>query len=126
MFSVQVLVELAVGLLVGVLSGLFGIGGGVVLVPAMALLLGVDQHVAQGVSLVVIVPTAIVGAVTHYRHGNVEPRLALFLGLTAVVGAIAGAWASSALDAYLLRKAFGLLVLYTAYRMISSELRRKG
>ena len=101
----------------GFLAGLLGIGGGALLVPALVFLLSVDQHTAQGVSLAVIVPTAIVGAATHYRHGNVLPRLAIGLGLAAIVGAVAGAWLSGLLDASLLRRAFGLLLLTMGLRM---------
>ena len=118
----NVVVELLIGLGVGVLSGLLGIGGGVVLVPAMVYLLSVEQHTAQGVSLAVIVPTAVVGAITHYRHGNVLPRLAVGLGLAAVVGAVVGAWLSAMLDDDVLHRAFGALVVFVGARMILADL----
>jgi uncharacterized membrane protein YfcA len=107
------------------LSGLLGIGGGALMVPAMVFLLSTDQHTAQGVSLVVIVPTAIVGAATHYRQGYVLPRLAFGLGLAAVVGALAGAWASGQVDAVLLRRAFGLFITFVGGRMAVEALRTK-
>ena len=70
------LLALGVGLVTGVISGLMGIGGGNVLVPASTILLHLGQHQAQGVSLLVIVPTAISGAWTHYRRGNVQVKVA--------------------------------------------------
>ncbi len=118
MEPVRVAVELVLGLVVGLLSGMLGIGGGVVLVPALVLLLDVDQHTAQGVSLAVIVPTALVGALTHYRLGNVVPRLALGLGTAAVAGALVGAWLAGMLDPGLLRRGFGALLVIVAARMI--------
>ena len=62
------------GLIIGILSGLTGIGGGIFLVPAMVLGFGISQRVAQGTSLVAILPTAAVGAITHHHNGNVDVR----------------------------------------------------
>jgi len=121
--GLDLLIILVLGLAAGVLAGLLGIGGGVILVPAMVFLLGVDQKVAQGVSLVVIVPTAIVGAITHYRRGNVLPRLALSLGIAAVFGALLGAWLAGQLDPTWLRRGFGVFVVAVATRMIVIEVR---
>jgi uncharacterized protein len=119
----QVALILLLGLLAGALAGLLGIGGGVILVPAMAFLLGIDQHTAQGVSLVVIVPTAISGALTHYRRGNVIPRLALSLGLAAIFGALLGSWLSSQLNASALQTGFGIFVVVVAVRSLVTEIR---
>jgi uncharacterized protein len=121
--GLDLLIVLVLGLVAGALAGLLGIGGGVILVPAMVFLLAVDQHTAQGVSLVVIVPTAIVGAMTHYRAGNVLPRLALSLGVAAVVGALLGSWVSGQLDGTWLRRGFGVFVVAVAVRMILIEVR---
>ncbi len=113
----QIVVVLALGAGVGLLGGMLGIGGGSLLVPAMVFLLSIDQHTAQGVSLAVVVPTAVVGAATHYRHGNVLPRLALTLSVLAVVGAVAGAWLAGYLDGALLRRVFGVFLAVVAVRM---------
>jgi uncharacterized membrane protein YfcA len=121
----QIATILVLGLVAGVLAGLLGIGGGVILVPAMAFLLGVDQRVAQGVSLVVIVPTAIVGALTHYRRGNVLPRLAASLGASAVVGGLLGSWLAGQLPSNTLRTGFGIFVVATSIRMILQEVRAR-
>ncbi len=123
-FSVeQIAILLVLGLFAGALAGLLGIGGGVILVPAMAFLLGVNQHVAQGVSLMVIVPTAITGALTHYRAGNVMPRLAVSLGASAVIGGLLGSVLAGHIPALELRTGFGVLVVVVATRMIVNELR---
>jgi uncharacterized protein len=115
------LIALAVGLFTGVVSGLMGIGGGNVLVPASTILLGLGQHQAQGVSLLVIIPTAISGALSHYRRGNVNVRVALLLAPGAVVGGLLGARAAQGLSGDQLRIAFGLLLLYFALRYLGVE-----
>jgi uncharacterized protein len=116
--ALRMLIELAIGLFAGVLSGIMGIGGGVVLVPAMTFFLGVDQHVAQGVSLMVIVPTAIVGATTHYKQGNVDLRVALALGAFSIVGGLVGSYVAQSLDAHTLKLLFGIFLLATGGRMV--------
>src|SRR5437764_213814 len=94
---------LAIGGVAGLLSGLFGTGGGSVLVPGMVCLLGVDQVAAQGISLAVIVPTAAVGAITHQRLGNVDLGAMSALAPLGVTGGAAGALVAGQLDPALLR-----------------------
>jgi uncharacterized protein len=115
------LIGLAVGLFTGVVSGLMGIGGGNVMVPASTILLGLGQHQAQGVSLLVIVPTAISGALSHYRRGNVNVRVALLLAPGAVLGGLIGARVAQALSGDQLRIDFGILLLYFALRYLGVE-----
>lgn len=79
---------LAVGVLVGCVAGLLGVGGGLVMVPALALLLGYGQHRAQGTSLAVIIPVSVSAGLVHVAAGNVSVRVGIPMGL----GAIAGAW----------------------------------
>ena len=70
-----IMVLLITGLVTGFLSGMMGIGGGAIMVPVMVLLAGFTQHVAQGTSLLVMIPAGAVGALTHQRLGNVVPEL---------------------------------------------------
>ncbi len=81
----------AFGIAVGVLSALFGIGGGLVMVPFMVLLLDRSQHLAEGTSLLVIVPTAIAGVIAHAKRGFVDFRAAGRLAVGGVIGAFIGA-----------------------------------
>lgn len=99
-----------IGLLMGILSGL-AIGGGTLLVPALVFLVGTKQHVAQGVSLAVFIPTALVAVITHARQGNVNFKLGLYLMAGSVIGAIGGSLLASQLDAELLRKIFGFFLI---------------
>lgn len=113
-----VVLGLTIGVLTGIISGLLGIGGGIVMVPAMVLILGLSQHLAQGTSLLVIVPTAAAGSITHLRLGNIRLPVAGWLALGGVAGAAAGAGLALLAPDEALRILFGLFLLYTGGRMI--------
>jgi uncharacterized membrane protein YfcA len=106
----------ASGLVIGILSGLTGVGGGVFIVPTLVLGFGLAQRVAQGTSLLAILPTAAVGAVTHYRHGNVDLRTAGWIGLAGVPAALAGAALALWLPVRVLAGLFGLFLIFAAIR----------
>jgi uncharacterized protein len=108
---VTVLLVIAAGIAVGVLSALFGVGGGIIMVPFLVLVLDQSQHIAEGTSLVVIVPTAIVGAFVHRRSGYVSLRAAAWLALGGISGAWLGAEAALRLDGSVLQFLFGLFLL---------------
>lgn len=97
---------IGVGLLAGLLSGLFGVGGGTVIVPLLVLLLGFDQRLAAGTSLAAIVPTASVGVISYAVNGTVAWIPALILAAGAVVGAQIGTWLLPKLSQTALRWAF--------------------
>jgi uncharacterized membrane protein YfcA len=111
---------LVVGAGAGVLSGLLGIGGGAVMVPAMTLLMGLSQHLAQGTSLLVIIPTAISGSITHFRMGNIRIQTAGWLSVGGVLGAVAGALLALASPDQLLRFLFGAYLAFTGVRMLQA------
>lgn len=113
-----VLTLLAIGVAAGFLAGLLGVGGGILLVPAMVLLLGFDQHVAQGTSLVVIVPAAMIGTWTHYRRGTIRPRDALLVAAGGVVGAAIGSLSALSIDDAILQRLFAAVLLVVAVRML--------
>lgn len=102
---------LTIGIGAGFLSGVMGIGGGMVLVPALVFLVGVEQHLAQGVSLAVVTVTSAIGAVVHYRHGNVDTYTAVSVAPIAVVFGVAGAMLAGRLDGVTLSRVFGIVVL---------------
>jgi len=103
---------------VGYLSGFFGVGGGVVLIPALVLLTGTPQHVAQGVSLLFIVPTAIAGSITHARLGNVVRGVVVPVALVSMLFAFFAAHLAAALPGTTLRYAFGILLLVVGSRLV--------
>ena len=106
-----------IGLLGGLTSGLFGVGGGVVFVPLLVLLFNFNLHLAIGTSLAAIVPTAVVGAVRHFPGGWIDFRAALALALFAMIGAWLGAGLSLKLDLVLLRKIFAGFLFVMALRL---------
>jgi len=115
----------AIGFGAGVLGALMGVGGGIVYVPALVTLYGFEQHLAQGTSLAVIVPTALVAAVAHSRRGQVDWRLAALLGTGGLAGGWLGARLALALDAPLLRTLFAAFLVLMALRMLWRARRRR-
>lgn len=112
----QYLLITLAGFVIGVLSGLTGVGGGVFLVPTMVLGFGIAQRVAQGTSLVAILPTAAVGAITHFRHGNVDLRSALSIAAAGVPASLVGAAVALWLPERILLGLFALFLLFAAFR----------
>jgi uncharacterized membrane protein YfcA len=110
-----------VGLIAGVMSGLLGVGGGIIMVPAIVFLLGRDQHVAQGVSLAVIIPVSISGAWIHARKGNVIPSLAFWISVGAVVGATVVGNAVQQIQEGVLRALFGTFLVIMGVFMASRQ-----
>lgn len=110
-----------IGLIAGILSGL-AIGGGTVLVPALVLVIGLKQQVAQGVTLAAFLPTAMIAALTHYRHGNVKTKLALFMAVGTGIGAIGGAILAAEISEGLLRRLFGIfLIAMGLYELLAKD-----
>lgn len=112
------------GLLAGVLAGLFGVGGGVMFVPTLVLVLGLTQVHAEATSLLAIVPTVAVGAWRQGRHGNVNWRAAILVGLASVLGAEGGVELARAIPEDLLRRLFAVLMLVVAANVAWRTLRR--
>lgn len=117
----EILALLVIGLSAGLLAGLLGIGGGVVIVPAMVLVMGLDQHVAQGTSLLVIIPAAAFGSFTHHRQGRLAVRDAASLAMGGVLGAVLGSVTALSLDEQLLRRLFAILILGVAARLLMTR-----
>jgi len=103
-----------IGLVGGVLAGLFGVGGGIVFVPTLALALGLTQLHAEASSLLAILPTAVVGSWRQYRYGNAHLRSAAVVGLASIGGVQLGVLVAESLPEATLRRLFGVLLLATA------------
>jgi uncharacterized protein len=110
-----VTLAIVLGLAAGVLSGMFGVGGGILFVPTLALVLGLAQLEAQATSLAAMIPVVAVGAWRQARYGNVDWKAALFVGLASGIGVGGGAVLATSLTDDVLRKLFaGLLVVIAA------------
>lgn len=123
------LIELAlIGLAAGFLAGLLGVGGGVLIVPALVLILGFDQHIAQGTSLLVIIPAALTGSWTHYRNGRLVMRDAGTLAVGGVIGAVIGSVFALSIEGSVLQRLFAIFLLVAALRILMPKdlFRRRG
>ncbi len=106
------------GVMAGLLSSVMGVGGGVIIVPALVFLFGFSMSTAAGTSLAVIIPTAVMGVFRHHMAGNVQWRAAILLALGGIAGAYVGPWLLTVLPETWLKRAFAILLVYTAYRMV--------
>jgi uncharacterized membrane protein YfcA len=102
------------GLVGGVLAGLFGVGGGILFVPALVLVLGLTQVHAEATSLLAILPTVVAGAWQQHRYGNVDWRAALLVGLGSIAGVEGGVQLARALPEDILRRLFAVFMLVVA------------
>lgn len=113
----------ATGFVAGVLSGAFGIGGGIVTTPALRLLLGAPALVAVGTPLPVIIPTAITGAWSHHRNGTADARAGVVIGIAGSLTAVAGAWATGLVGGSTVLIATAALIVWSAGDMVLQVLR---
>lgn len=113
-----------IGVAAGVLAGLFGVGGGILFVPTLALVLGLTQLHAEASSLLAILPTALVGTWRQRRYGNVDLRAAAWIGVASVGGVQIGVLLAESLPENVLRKLFGALILLTAGHIVWRTRRR--
>jgi uncharacterized protein len=117
-FWSRALILLLTGVGTGFVSGMMGVGGGSVMIPAMVILAGMPQHLAQGTSLLAMVPVGITGASTHYRLGNVHVRLAAGLAAGAMVGGFLGGTVANVLPDYLLKLVFASIGIWMGVRYV--------
>lgn len=110
---------LLIGLLGGTLSGALGVGSGILIIPALVLGLGIQQKVAQGICLAVMVPMALMGAYRYYVNPDIKISLSVILVLAplAVVGAYLGAQLAALLPAAILKRSFGVFIIIVGIRM---------
>ena len=110
------------GLVSGVVSGLIGIGGGIVIVPALVFIFGLTQHQAQGTTLALLVPPiGLLAAWTYYKQGYVDLKIAALVCLGFFFGGLFGAKLAVGLSNNVLRKAFGAALLLVAAKMIFGD-----
>lgn len=103
------MIAVLIGLCSGIISGM-GIGGGTILIPALVLFLNIEQHVAQGVNLIYFIPTAAVALWVHIKNRSVNFRVALWIIISGVIGAVGGSLLAGVIGAGLLRKLFGIFL----------------
>ena len=115
----EILILIAIGLAAGVLSGMFGIGGGVIMVPALVFFMAMSQHSAQGTSIgLMLMPIGILAAYNHHQEGNLIIKFGLIIAAAFVVGGYFGSKFSLGIEEVILKKSFGVLMLVIALKMI--------
>jgi uncharacterized membrane protein YfcA len=114
---IEIAVAIAIGLLAGALGGLFGVGGGLIFVPALVLLFDFGQVEAEATSLLAIIPVVLAGTWRQHLYGNVRWRPALVIGLTAIAGVELGILTAKSLPEETLQRLFGLLLLVVAAQL---------
>jgi len=117
MSTTSIVLALALGLAAGVMSGLFGVGGGILFVPVLVAL-GLGQVEAAATSLLAVIPTAGVGAWRQARYGNLRVRPALVVGLASIAGVEAGVRIATSLPEHVLQRLFGVLLLGIAAQLV--------
>jgi len=111
-----------IGATAGVLSGLLGIGGGIILVPALVLVIGLTQHQAQGTTLVLLTaPFGLLAALTYYQSGYADLKIAAFLGIGFFFGAFLGAKVATNIPTDVLEKLFGVALVLLGLKMLLSK-----
>jgi uncharacterized membrane protein YfcA len=119
---INIVLYVILGLAAGFLSGLIGIGGGIIIVPALVFLFGLSQHQAQGTTLALMVPPiGILAALTYYKQGYVDLKIAAFICLGFLLGGLLGARLATGISNEVLEKIFGVALLLVALKMILSR-----
>ena len=115
----QISILLIIGIFAGFLSGMVGIGGGIVIVPMLVYFLGFDQHTAQGTTLFMFLfPIGILGVMNYYQKGNIEMKTAAIICTTFIIGSYFGSKLALNIDKTTITKVFGFIFLLISLKMI--------
>ena len=118
----MLLILLAIGVVTGVMAGMLGIGGAIIMVPALVFIMGFSQQMAQGTSLAVMLPPiGIIAAYNYWKAGQVNLKFALILAAAFLIGSYFGSKLAISLPQAVLKKIFGILLLLVAVRMLLSK-----
>lgn len=122
MATSTLLILIVIGLITGIFAGMLGIGGAIIMVPALVYILGLSQQTAQGTSLAVMLPPiGIIAALNYYKAGHVNIKFALILAVCFIAGSYFGSKISLSLSESMLKKIFGILLLAVAMKMLLSK-----
>jgi len=122
MATSMVLTLIVIGIITGVMAGMLGIGGAIIMIPALVYFMGFTQQMAQGTSLAVMLPPiGIIAAYNYYKAGQVDIKFAIILAVCFLVGSYFGSKLALSLPQPVLRKIFGVLLLLVAAKMLLSK-----
>jgi len=118
----MLLILLGIGIITGVMAGMLGIGGAIIMIPALVYFMGFSQQMAQGTSLAVMLPPiGILAAYNYYKAGHVDIKFALILAGAFLIGSYFGSKYALTLPQATLKKIFGVLLLLVAVKMLFSK-----
>ena len=119
METTTALILIVIGLMAGVFGGIFGIGGAIIMIPAMVYILGVDQHTAQGTSLAVMLPPiGLFAAYNYYKAGQVNIWYAFIIAVSFMIGGYFGSKIALNLPEHIMKKVFGIFLILMALKLI--------
>ena len=117
-----IMILLVLGLAAGVLSGMIGIGGGIIVVPALVYFIGYSQHQAQGTTLFMfMLPIGILGVINYYQAGQIEFKTAFIMASTFFIGSFFGSKIAISIDQATLKKVFGIILFLVSIKMIMGK-----
>jgi len=118
----MLMILIGIGIVTGVMAGMLGIGGAIIMIPALVFLLGFTQQTAQGTSLAVMLPpVGILAAYNYYKAGHVDIKIAIILACMFLIGSFFGSKFALNLPQVALKKIFGILLLLIAIKMLFSK-----
>ena len=122
MSTYQISILLLIGIIAGFLSGLVGIGGGIIIVPMLVYFLGFQQHAAQGTTLFMFLfPIGILGVMNYYKAGQIDMKAAAVICITFIAGSYFGSKLALSVDKETIKRIFGIIFLLMAIKMISGK-----
>jgi uncharacterized protein len=115
----MIIILVLIGLSSGILSGLVGVGGGIIIVPALVFFLGFSQHQAQGTSLgLLLLPVGILAVLNYYKQGHIDIKVIAIMSIAFVLGGWLGSKLSLVLSDVLIKRIFAIVMLYAAFKML--------
>ena len=116
---VNVLILILIGFVAGILSGMFGVGGGIIIVPALIFFIGMSQHEAQGTSLgLMLLPIGAMAAYNYYQTGNLDVKAGLIIASAFVLGGFFGSKMALGIEEVTLKRIFGILMMVVSIKLI--------
>lgn len=120
MTLLTILILVVIGVLAGILSGMIGVGGGIIIVPALVYFLGMSQHGAQGTSLALMLPPiGILAAINYYKAGELNVKYAIIIAIAFIIGGYLGSKLSlTYISEAMMKKVFGIIMLIAAIKLV--------
>lgn len=108
-----------IGIFSGLVNGIFGSGGGIIIVPSLIFLLKLEEHKAHATAITIILPLSIISSIIYFKNGLIDIKVSLIIAIGSTVGGIIGAKSLNKIPSNLLRKIFSLIIIYISIRMIT-------